>query len=257
VTALFATGVNFHVPGSLFLVIIFGLFSLLAIIGALRVVTASDPFGSALNLLLVFVSLGVLYLMLDQPFVALAQILVYAGAVVVLFLFVIAYLGDRRELFSDVRRAKHLWPFAVLTVLGVGGLLVGIVIGSDFPHTVHTLASTAAGHHKFGTPSAIGETFLTDYLLEFEVTSLVLLVAAIGGIVLGLTGRARHDRMRKLMHTRSADQQKVVHATAEAKLKRARSVGGASAPRATHDTRVSKAAAAAPDVPPTDEEASS
>ncbi|MCW2949316.1 MAG: NADH-ubiquinone/plastoquinone oxidoreductase chain 6 [Thermoleophilia bacterium] len=252
-TALLAAA-NFHVPGSLFEVLLFGLFALLSVIGALCVVSAGDPFGSALSLLLVFVSLGVLYLMLDQPFVALAQILVYAGAVVVLFLFVIAYLGDRRELFSDARRARYVWPFAILTVLGIGGLLVGIVIGSNFPHTVATLAETAAGHHAFGTPSAIGESFLTDYLLEFEVTSLVLLVAAIGGIVLGLTGRARHDRMRKLMHTRSADQQKVVHATAEAKLRRARTLGGASAPAATRPRDADSSADA---LPPTDTEVSS
>lgn len=219
---LFANGINFHVPGSLFEVLLFGLFALLAVIGAIVVISASDPFVSALSLLLNFVSLGVLYLMLDQPFVALAQVLVYAGAVVVLFLFVIAYLGDRREIFSDRQRAKYLWPFALLTVLGLGGLLVGVVIGSNFPHTMKTLADTAAGHHAFGTPSAIGESFLTDYLLEFEVTSLVLLVAAIGGIVLGLTGRARHDRLRKLMQTRSADQQKAVHAEAEAELRRTR-----------------------------------
>ncbi|MBC7460639.1 MAG: NADH-quinone oxidoreductase subunit J, partial [Thermoleophilia bacterium] len=202
-------------------VALFALFGLLAVIGAIVVVSASDPFVSALSLLLNFVSLGVLYLMLDQPFVALAQVLVYAGAVVVLFLFVIAYLGDRREIFSDRTRAKYVWPFALLTVLGIGGILVGVIVGSDFPHTVKTLADTAAGH-QFGTPSAIGETFLTDYLLEFEVTSLVLLVAAIGGIVLGLTGRARHDRMRKLMQTRSADQQKAVHTSAEAALRRTR-----------------------------------
>ncbi|MCW2973649.1 MAG: NADH-ubiquinone/plastoquinone oxidoreductase chain 6 [Thermoleophilia bacterium] len=218
---LVAGGINFDVPGSIFEVALFALFALAAVIGAIVVVSASDPFVSALSLLLNFVSLGVLYLMLDQPFVALAQVLVYAGAVVVLFLFVIAYLGDRREVFSDRRRAKLVWPFALLTVLGLGGILVGVIIGSDFPDTVSKLADTAAGH-DFGTPSAIGETFLTDYLLEFEVTSLVLLVAAIGGIVLGLTGRARHDRMRKLMQTRSADQQKAVHASAEAELRRTR-----------------------------------
>ena len=218
IAPLFADGINFHVPGAPVQVVLFALFALLAVVGALRVVTASDPFVSALSLLLNFVSLGALYLMLDQPFVALAQILVYAGAVVVLFLFVIAYLGDRRELFSDAQRAKAMRPLAILIVLALGGLLVGVVIGSNFPHEVAHLSKTAAGH-AFGTPSAIGETFLTDYLLEFEVTSLVLLVAAIGGIVLGLTGRARHERMRKLMHTRSADQQKRLHAANEQELR--------------------------------------
>ena len=69
------------------------------------------------------------------------------------------------------------------------------------------------------SPQAIGETFLGDYVLPFEVTSLVLLVAAIGGIVLGLTGRARHDRLRKLMQTRSADQQKRIYEQQERELR--------------------------------------
>ena len=70
--------------------------------------------------------------------------------------------------------------------------------------------------------------FLTKYLLAFEVTSLVLLVAAIGGIILGLTGRARHDRMRKLMHTRSADQQRRWY---EERHRAGTAIGGAEASR--------------------------
>jgi hypothetical protein len=61
---------------------------------------------------------------------------------------------------------------------------------------------------SFGSTNQIGEMFLTRYLLEFEVTSLVLMVAAIGGVVLGLTGRTRHSRLRRLGGTRSADQQR-------------------------------------------------
>jgi len=216
------------VPGAPFEVLLFGLFALLAIFGAIRVVTASDPFISALSLLFNFVSLGVLYLMLDQPFVALAQILVYAGAVVVLFLFVIAYLGDRRELAGDAVRARMLTPFAIVGSLALGAMLMGVIIAAKFPSTLDELPKTKAGF-TFGSPRAIGEIFLTDYVLAFEVTSLVLLVAVIGGIVLGLTGRARHDRLRKLMQTRSADQQKKLVEQEERELKdrrRAQRAGG-------------------------------
>lgn len=211
---------NFDVPGAPVEVLLFGLFALLAIVGALRVITASDPFVSALSLLFNFVSLGALYLMLDQPFVAISQILVYAGAVVVLFLFVIAYLGDRREIADDAVEARSLRPFALLGAAAFGIVLLVIVLTASFPQTAD-LTDTAAGF-AFGSPQAIGEAFLGKYVLAFEVTSLVLLVAAIGGIVLGLTGRARHDRLRKLMQTRSADQQKKLHEERERELRAAR-----------------------------------
>jgi NADH-quinone oxidoreductase subunit J len=214
---------NPDIPGAPVEVLLFALFASLAIFGAVRVVTASDPFVSALSLLFNFVSLGALYLLLEQPFVAISQILVYAGAVVVLFLFVIAYLGDRRELAADAVRARLLRPFAILASVAFAATLIGVVWSADFP-AVTKLSKTAAGY-EFGSPQAIGEVFLTDYVLAFEVTSLVLLVAAIGGIVLGLTGRARHERLRKLMQTRSADQQKRLHELNAEELKQQRGEG--------------------------------
>ena len=220
--SMVAASWNFDVPGAPVEVLLFALFASLAIFGAVRVVTASDPFVSALSLLFNFVSLGALYLLLEQPFVAISQILVYAGAVVVLFLFVIAYLGDRRELVADAVKARALRPFALAVVLALAGTLLAVVWRADFPDPVE-LTDTAAGY-AFGSPQAIGESFLGTYVLAFEVTSLVLLVAAIGGIVLGLTGRARHDRLRKLMQTRSADQQKKLHEEQERELRATRSI---------------------------------
>ncbi|MCW2924321.1 MAG: NADH-quinone oxidoreductase subunit [Thermoleophilia bacterium] len=216
-TGLILADLNPELPGAPFEVILFGLFATLAVVGALRVITASDPFVSALSLLINFVSLGALYLMLDQSFVAIGQILVYAGAVVVLFLFVIAYLGDRRELAEDAVRLRALRPIALVAAAAFGAMLVGVVIAADFPDAADISKKTPAGF-SFGSPRAIGEAFLGHYVLAFEVTSLVLLVAAIGGIVLGLTGRARHDRLRKLMQTRSADQQKRRYEQAEQEL---------------------------------------
>jgi NADH-quinone oxidoreductase subunit J len=215
---------NPDIPGAPVEIVLFALFATLAIIGALRVVTATDPFTSALSLLLNFVSLGALYLLLGQEFVAVSQILVYAGAVVVLFLFVIAYLGDRRELASDAVRARALRPFAALLATGTALVLAGVAWRADLPTPVAEPADTAAGH-AFGSAQAIGETFMAQYVLAFEVTSVVLLVAAIGGIVLGLTGRARHDRMRLLMQTRSADQQKKLHAQGDAERRSDRGEG--------------------------------
>src|SRR5699024_7716092 len=103
---------------------------------------------------------------------------------------------------------------------GIG--LAWIAIAADYPSPAK-LHKTANGF-DFGSAQAIGEAFLTKYIWVFEVTSLVLLVAAIGGITLGLTGRARNERMRKIINTRSADQQRKWY---EQRAKAGTLVGGA------------------------------
>ena len=192
------------IPGAPVEVLVFALMAFTAVVGAIAVISASDPFVSALSMLGNFVSLGVIFLLLHEPFVAISQVLVYAGAVVVLVLFVIAYLGDWRELPQDVIRSGRVRPVTAVAV-GFGACLALLALFPSYPDVATIPAS-------FGGAAAIGEEFLTTFELQFEVTSLVLLVAAIGGIVLGLTGRARHRRMRKLMHTRSADQQRRAYA---------------------------------------------
>lgn len=184
-------------------VILFALFGAGALVGAGTVVAARDPFISALALILNFASLGALYLVLHAPFVAAAQIIVYAGAVVVLFLFVLAYLGGEREIVGKARRGRWIPVVGLVAALGLAEVIAIAVVqdkslGSGF-------GKVAA---EFGSPAEIGVGFLTVYLLEFELTSLVLLVAAIGGIVLGLTGRARHGRLRQALGAHSADQQR-------------------------------------------------
>lgn len=226
-------------PGAPVEVVLFALFSLMAIAGAVRVVTARDPFASALSLIFNFVALGVLYLMLHQPFVAIAQILVYAGAVIVLFLFVIAYLGDRRELVHTFHRLPGLKPAAFVASIGGGALLVWMISAASFPDTVPTPAKTVTGF-SFGSVQAIGESFLRDYPLAFEITSLVLLVAAIGGITLGLTGRARHDRLRRIQGNRSTDQQRRWYREHEQQIierRRAQREADAAARAANKETR--------------------
>ena len=117
----------------------------------IAVVSLTNPFMSALALIGNLGALAVLYLLLSAEFVAAAQVLVYAGAVMVMFLFVIAYLGGRADA-----------PWA----------------GGRLSHQQHVLSS-------FGSPHMIGRLFLTDHLLAFEITSIVLLVAAVGGVILG------------------------------------------------------------------------
>ena len=147
---------------------------------AVAVISFTNPFFSALALIGNLASLAALYLLLSAEFVAAAQVLVYAGAVMVMFLFVIAYLGDR---------AGSPWAggpsVQTLFAVGAAGALLVEVI---------TVLSLAAGDNlrtaahisaDFGSPAQIGRVFLSDHLLAFEITSIVLLAAAVGGVILG------------------------------------------------------------------------
>jgi NADH-quinone oxidoreductase subunit J len=158
-------------------------FSCLA--SGVAVVSFSNPFYSALALIGNLASLAVLYLLLSAEFVAAAQVLVYAGAVMVMFLFVTAYLGGR----ADAPWAGGPGWQQVGAVLAAGAILVEIIVviglkaGGRLSHANHIGSD-------FGSPAQIGQLFLTDHLLAFEITSVVLLVAAIGGVILGAHSRA-------------------------------------------------------------------
>ena len=146
------------------------------------VVSMTNPFYSAISLIGNLASLAVLYLLLSAQFLAAAQVLVYAGAVMVMFLFVIAYLGGR----ADAPWAGVPPLLRTAAVLAAIALLVEIVVVLGLAWG-DNLSEPAEVADSFGSPAAIGELFLTDHLLAFEITSIVLLVAAIGGVVLGTT----------------------------------------------------------------------
>ena len=131
----------------------------------IAVVSFSNPFYSALSLIGNLASLAVLYLLLSAEFVAAAQVLVYAGAVMVMFLFVIAYLGGR----ADAPWAGGPSWQAAGAIAASGALFVEVIVVIGL---------------KTG-----GRLFLTDHLLAFEITSIVLLVAAVGGVILGSHSR--------------------------------------------------------------------
>jgi NADH-quinone oxidoreductase subunit J len=149
------------------------------------VVSFSNPFYSALALIGNLASLAVLYLIASAEFVAAAQVLVYAGAVMVMFLFVIAYLGGR----ADAPWAGGPRLLQLASVLAAGALLVVTVVALLLK-AGGRLSDEAEVERAFGSPAGIGELFLTDHLLAFEITSIVLLVAAVGGVVLGSHSRA-------------------------------------------------------------------
>jgi NADH-quinone oxidoreductase subunit J len=157
--------------------IVFVAASGLAIVSALAVVLSGNPFHSALSLIMNLVSLATMYLLLQADFLAAAQVIVYAGAVMIMFLFVIAYLGGRAD---EPTRDIPLWQIAAAVVAG-GAVVVEIVVA---------VATEAFQHHavvsdQFGSPQNVANGLFSRYLLAFEATSILLLVAAVGGVVLG------------------------------------------------------------------------
>jgi NADH:ubiquinone oxidoreductase subunit 6 (subunit J) len=146
----------------------------------IAVVSFRNPFYSALALIGNLGSLAVLYLLLSAQFVAAAQVLVYAGAVMVMFLFVIAYLGGEADApFAG----RHQWQ-TVGAITAAAAILVEVIVAIG-TKSGGRLSHEADIPSTFGSPAQIGRLFLTDHLLAFEVTSIVLLAAAVGGVVLG------------------------------------------------------------------------
>jgi NADH-quinone oxidoreductase subunit J len=148
------------------------------------VISFANPFYSALALIGNLASLAVLYLLLPAEFVAAAQVLVYAGAVMVMFLFVIAYIGQH----ADAPFAGGPSWQTLAAVIAAGAILVDVVVAIGLKADGR-LADEADIEAAFGGPAELGTVFLTDHLLAFEITSIVLLVAAVGGVILGSEAR--------------------------------------------------------------------
>ena len=109
--------------------------------------------------------------------------LVYAGAVMVMFLFVIAYLGGEADAPFAGRQGWHGWQ-TVGAIAAAAAILVEVIVAIGMK-AGGRLSHSADIQESFGSPAQIGRLFLTDHLLAFEVTSIVLLVAAVGGVILG------------------------------------------------------------------------
>jgi NADH:ubiquinone oxidoreductase subunit 6 (subunit J) len=150
-----------------------------AIAGAFGVVMLRNPFYNVLALVCHLIALAALFLLLRAEFVAAAQVIVYAGAVMVLYVFVVAYIGVSDEPLHS--------PGGALKVLGpLFGLALAVELCIACLGTALAAINTKGAPYVlgFGTPEHIGRLFLTTYLFPFEAASLLLLVAAIGAVVL-------------------------------------------------------------------------
>jgi NADH:ubiquinone oxidoreductase subunit 6 (subunit J) len=166
--------------------VVFFIAALGAIGGALGVVVIRNAFYSVLALVVHLISLAALFLLLRAEFVAAAQVVVYAGAVMVLYVFVVAYIGGAEEPLR--RRLSGARAFGAVpapaAMLFAGALLAELcvaVLGSGLKGIDREGAAYAAG---FGSPGQIGELLLTRFLAPFEIASFLLLVAAVGAVVL-------------------------------------------------------------------------
>src|SRR3984893_15518513 len=164
--------------------------------GAVGVVVLRDPFYSVLALVAHLISLAVLFLLLRAEFVAAVQVVVYAGAVMVLYVFVVAYVGGESESFSDRLRG----PGPVGSGLRLGGAILGgallielliALLGTGLQAIDGSGAPYSPGSQSIGTPAYIGRLLLTRFLLAFEVASFLLLIAAVGAVLLARRRRGR------------------------------------------------------------------
>lgn len=158
-------------------VILFLVFAIIAVVCAINVVLQTHPIASALSLIGVMGSLAVLYLLLGAEFIAAAQVIVYAGAIMVLFVFVIMLLNAGAE----VHRGRSF----MVQLLGVPLLIALLGLLVYFAQRIYpTTAKVRFGSFRGGTALDVGRALFTQYLLPFEVTSVLILIAIVGAIVL-------------------------------------------------------------------------
>jgi NADH-quinone oxidoreductase subunit J len=164
---------------------LFYLFAAVAVVASLLVIAQRNPIYSVLLLIAAFGALSGLYVLLDAPFVAVTQIIVYAGAIMVLFLFVVMLLNapheetERDERVHPLRRPGPMRFGAALAVMLVVELVWALTKGGG-----ETGAFPVAPGSSVSSVRAIGRSLFTDYAFPFEVTSVLILVAIVGAVVL-------------------------------------------------------------------------
>ncbi|HKN97596.1 MAG TPA: NADH-quinone oxidoreductase subunit J [Pseudonocardiaceae bacterium] len=184
-----------HPPGYIYPAetISFWILGPLSLLGALGMLFSRNAVHSALWLVLTMLSLGMMYMVQQAPFLGFVQIIVYTGAIMMLFLFVLMMVGrDASDSVVEVLRGQRFWA----GVLGVGlaGLIVGIVARALATVTTANLAGPNGTNG--GNVSQIGRSLFTTFLFPFELTSALLITAAVGAMVLAYTGRGAKGAKR-------------------------------------------------------------
>ncbi len=163
---------------------LFYVFAAITVLGSLAVVIQKNPVYSLVSLVGAFFGLSGLYVLLEAPFVAVVQIIVYAGAIMVLFLFVVMVLNVPREDAAEWDRAHPLYRPMAVRVGAVLALLLALELGWALSRT--SGLSVGVGDERPGVSSVaeLGRVLFTDYMFAFEVTSILIIAAMIGAVVL-------------------------------------------------------------------------
>ncbi|NJN65818.1 MAG: NADH-quinone oxidoreductase subunit J [Chloroflexaceae bacterium] len=165
----------------------------IALVGAVAMLVSRNAVHSALFLLLNFGAIAVLFLLLRAPFLFAIQVSVYAGAIMVLFLFVVMLLGAER---AEDGRDELFWQTPLALLLGVVLLVEAVMIavrGGGRETGADTAPVPITGAETFGAPEEIGRVLFTRYLLPFEVAGIILLVAIVGVVVLSRRAMAAEE----------------------------------------------------------------
>ena len=154
--------------------ILFFVLAALLVITSLMVVFQRNVVHSALSLVAALFLIAMFFIMLHAPMVGVLQILIYAGAIMVLFLFVIMLLNP----VTLERRRGVWWAFGTVAALILGGLLIAVMTGTEPP------PDPMAATELFGSPEMLAKSLFSDFVLPFEIASILLLVAIVGAVVL-------------------------------------------------------------------------
>ncbi|MGG1944380.1 NADH-quinone oxidoreductase subunit J [Trinickia sp. NRRL B-1857] len=198
-----------------FTTVLFYIFALLLTVSALKVITSRNPVGSALFLVLAFFNAAAIWMLLEAEFLAILLVLLYVGAVMVLFLFVVMMLDINLDVLR--RDFKKFVPMATI----VGAIIVvetALILWHGYGATTTPVAGAAvAGASAMSNTYLIGKVIYTDYVFAFEVAGLVLLVAIIAAIA--LTARkgkdSKRQRVSEQVKVRAKDRVRVVKMPAE------------------------------------------
>ena len=188
--------------------IVFIVGALMILAGALGVIAWRNPVHSALSLVLTLFGIAVLFIEQGADFLAAVQIIVYAGAIVVLFLFVIMFLGvDKTENIRQEPLAGQRFLAVLLVVVVVGSI---IALGSE-AHWVGGAQSTVEKLGLYDNVTALGRAVFTDYLFAFEATAALLIIAVVGAVVLARrSGAATSDEELPTLELEDVDEEEVL-----------------------------------------------
>ena len=170
--------------------LLFYILATITVAGALTVITSKNPVYSVLALVGSFFGLSGLYVILEAPFVAVVQIIVYAGAIMVLFLFVVMLLNAPREDAAEWDRSHPLYRPMAVRVGAVLAVLLALELGWALSRTSGLATAVNDQSADRLTIAVMGEKIFTDYMFAFEVTSILIIASMVGAVVLA---RKRED----------------------------------------------------------------